>query len=64
MSRCCRHIASAFHREAFSIFADPVLLKRIGTPEDIANLVSFIASKESQFITGQSISINGGLFFD
>ncbi|KAJ7779154.1 hypothetical protein B0H16DRAFT_806616 [Mycena metata] len=39
-------------------------LKRIGTPEDIANLVSFIASKESQFITGQSISINGGLFFD
>ncbi|KAJ7040934.1 hypothetical protein C8F04DRAFT_1253443 [Mycena alexandri] len=39
-------------------------LKQIGTAEDIANLVSFIASKESQFITGQSISINGGLFFD
>ncbi|KAJ7256224.1 NAD(P)-binding protein [Mycena haematopus] len=39
-------------------------LKLIGTPEDIANLVSFLASKESQFITGQSISINGGLFFD
>ncbi|KAJ7722884.1 NAD-binding protein [Mycena maculata] len=39
-------------------------LKLIGVPEDIANLVSFMASKESQFITGQSISINGGLFFD
>ncbi|KAJ7850626.1 NAD-binding protein [Mycena olivaceomarginata] len=39
-------------------------LKLVGTPEDIANLVSFLASKESQFITGQSISINGGLFFD
>lgn len=39
-------------------------LKKIGLPEDIANLVSFLASKESQFITGQSISINGGLFFD
>ncbi|KAJ7224625.1 acetoin reductase family protein [Mycena pura] len=33
-------------------------------PEDISNLVSFLASKESQFITGQSISINGGVFFD
>ncbi|KAJ7198971.1 acetoin reductase family protein [Mycena pura] len=39
-------------------------LKRVGVPEDIAGLVSYLASKESQFITGQSISINGGLFFD
>ncbi|KAJ6598176.1 acetoin reductase family protein [Mycena vulgaris] len=39
-------------------------LKKIGVPEDIANLVSFLASKESRFITGQSISINGGIFFD
>ncbi|KAJ7756859.1 NAD-binding protein [Mycena maculata] len=39
-------------------------LKRLGTPTDIANLVSFIASKESGFITGQSLSVNGGLFFD
>ncbi|KAJ7182886.1 hypothetical protein C8R43DRAFT_911487 [Mycena crocata] len=37
---------------------------RLGTPSDIANLVSFIASKESQFITGQSISVNGGVYFD
>ncbi|KAJ7149150.1 hypothetical protein C8R46DRAFT_532333 [Mycena filopes] len=36
----------------------------VGTPTDIANLVSFIASKESQFITGQSLSVNGGAFFD
>ncbi|KAJ7444600.1 NAD-binding protein [Mycena galericulata] len=39
-------------------------LKTIGVPEDVANLVSFIASKESQFITGQTISVNGGIFFD
>ncbi|KAJ7182870.1 hypothetical protein C8R43DRAFT_968340 [Mycena crocata] len=39
-------------------------LNRIGNPEDIANLVSFLASKESQFITGQSISVNGGIWFD
>ncbi|KAJ7489115.1 NAD-binding protein [Mycena latifolia] len=37
---------------------------KIGVPGDIASLVSFLASQESQFITGQSISINGGVFFD
>ncbi|KAJ7222138.1 acetoin reductase family protein [Mycena pura] len=31
---------------------------------DVASLVSFLASAESQFITGQTISINGGIFFD
>ncbi|KAJ6516911.1 acetoin reductase family protein [Mycena vitilis] len=39
-------------------------LGKIGVPDDISNLVSFLASKESQFITGQSISVNGGIYFD
>ncbi|KAJ7267180.1 hypothetical protein C8J57DRAFT_1326923 [Mycena rebaudengoi] len=39
-------------------------LKRIGTTQDMASLVSFLASKDSGFITGQTISINGGLYFD
>ncbi|KAJ7621477.1 NAD-binding protein, partial [Roridomyces roridus] len=34
-------------------------LKTFGVPTDIADFVSFIASKESKFITGQTISING-----
>ncbi|KAI9451786.1 hypothetical protein F5148DRAFT_532564 [Russula earlei] len=36
----------------------------VGLPADIAALVSFLASKESHLITGQSISIDGGRFFD
>ncbi|KAN0125875.1 Short-chain dehydrogenase/reductase [Russula decolorans] len=36
----------------------------VGMPADIAALVSFLASKESHIITGQSISIDGGRFFD
>ncbi|KAI0285438.1 NAD(P)-binding protein [Russula aff. rugulosa BPL654] len=36
----------------------------IGVPTDIAALVSFLASKESHLITGQSINIDGGRFFD
>ncbi|KAJ6514486.1 NAD-binding protein [Mycena vitilis] len=38
--------------------------KTVGLPVDVAHLVSFIASKESQFITGQTISVNGGMYFD
>ena len=35
-------------------------LKRQGTPEDVAGLFAFLASKESAFITGQAIAIDGG----
>ncbi len=36
-------------------------LKRIGQPEDVANLAAFLASGESSFITGQVIFLCGGL---
>ena len=36
-------------------------LKRMGNPEDVANLVSFLASDEASFITGQAIFICGGI---
>ncbi len=38
-----------------------VPLRRMGQPEDVANLVSFLASDESSFITGQVIFICGGI---
>jgi acetoin reductase-like protein len=39
-------------------------LKHIGMPEDVANMVSFLAGKESGFITGQAITIDGGGWMD
>ena len=39
-----------------------VLKKRIGTPQDVANLVSFLLSDKSDYITGQIIAIDGGMF--
>ncbi|TFK49874.1 NAD(P)-binding protein [Heliocybe sulcata] len=36
----------------------------LGTPGDVAALVSFLASKEAKFITGQTISVDGGINFD
>lgn len=41
--------------------ATPV--KRQGTPEDIANLVLFLACDDSGFVTGANIDINGGMLF-
>ncbi|MGI9050299.1 MAG: SDR family NAD(P)-dependent oxidoreductase [Rubrobacteraceae bacterium] len=39
---------------------DEQSVKRRGTPEDIGNLVAFLASDASSFITGQTIGIDGG----
>lgn len=36
-------------------------LRRMGKPEDVANLISFLGSDEASFITGQTIFICGGL---
>ncbi|MCI5041858.1 MAG: 3-oxoacyl-ACP reductase FabG [Donghicola eburneus] len=38
-------------------------LKRQGTPDDIGQLVGFLASDASSFITGANIDINGGMLF-
>ena len=36
-------------------------LKRFGMTEDVANLVKFLASNESSYITGQVINVDGGM---
>ena len=40
---------------------DQLSIKRIGKPEDISNIVSFLCSDESEYITGQVIPVDGGL---
>lgn len=50
-----------FARKILSSIDKIVPLKRMGTPEDIANAVVFLASDEAAFITGQVLSVSGGL---
>jgi len=37
-------------------------MKRFGKPEEVADLVDFLKSEKASYITGQVISINGGLY--
>ena len=40
---------------------DATPIGRIGKPKDVANLVAFLCSDEADFITGQIITVDGGL---
>jgi 3-oxoacyl-[acyl-carrier protein] reductase len=35
---------------------------RLGTPADVAAAVSFLASDEASYITGQVLAVNGGMY--
>ena len=44
-------------------FAKGIALKRLSEPEDVANAVSFLAGKDSDYITGQTLIVDGGMQF-
>ncbi|MEM6887460.1 MAG: SDR family oxidoreductase [Pseudomonadota bacterium] len=67
-SVCPGMIDTDFHNtftkdEVRSNVANATPLKREGSSEDVANLVTYLASDEAAFITGANIDINGGLLF-
>lgn len=51
---------SCFGQEDIDVLVEETPLCRLGQPEDVANLVLFIASDKASFITGQCIGVDGG----
>lgn len=41
--------------------ASKILLKRLGRPSDVANVVAFLVSDEGDYVTGQTINVDGGM---
>lgn len=44
-------------------FAKDITMKRLSEPEDVANVVGFLAGPDSDYITGQTIIVDGGMQF-
>jgi 3-oxoacyl-[acyl-carrier protein] reductase len=52
----------ALAQGAQEAWADRIPLKRLGTPEDVAAAVAFLASDEASYITGHVLAVNGGMY--
>jgi 3-oxoacyl-[acyl-carrier protein] reductase len=55
-------ILKAFTPEKREELRQSIPIKRLGTPQDIANTVVFLASPKASFITGAVLDVNGGIF--
>ena len=48
-------------KDTVDMLREEIPVMRLGNPEDVANAVSFLADDKSSYITGQIISVNGGI---
>jgi acetoin reductase-like protein len=60
IDRQCSHIFGTEPGQAMSEFIEKIPLKRPGTTEDVAGAVAFLCSSDADYITGQTLNVDGG----
>ena len=57
-------MTDAWGTETNRAFAEKIPWKEYGKPQDVAEVVAFLASDRAHYITGETIDVNGGLLMD
>ena len=57
-------MTSSLADEHKTVLLSQVPIKRLGTPEEIAGAVSYLASDDAAYITGETIHVNGGMYMN
>ncbi len=55
-------MTSALTNDQRAAMVSAIPLARAGTPEDVAAAVTFLASDEASYVTGQVLRVNGGMY--
>jgi len=55
-------MTDALGDDAKTKLVERIALKRLGTPDDVANAVVFLASEQAGYITGTVLNVSGGLY--
>ncbi|MEM8962184.1 MAG: 3-oxoacyl-[acyl-carrier-protein] reductase [Acidobacteriota bacterium] len=55
-------MTEALGDDAKSKMSEAIVLRRLGTPEDIAAAVVYLASQEAGYVTGEVLNVSGGLY--
>ncbi len=57
------NMTAKINEEHTELMKSRISLNKFGNPEDVANSIAFLSSKLSDYITGETIHVNGGMYF-
>ena len=56
---CCQNLSAPKYKD---LIISKIPSARLGEPEDVANAVLFLASNHSDYINGETLHVNGGMY--